>query len=78
MQFQTVSNDNYLKLYNLGLTSPIIKSESTLTSHLNIKKNVDNDYSLDLSTIIYEDLTAKDSDKYQYVLPNFNFIKHIL
>lgn len=77
IQFQNVSNDNYLKLYNLGLTSPIIGNESTLTSYLNINKNVDNDYSLDLSTIIYENLAARDSDKYQYVLPSFNFVKNI-
>ena len=77
IQFQNVSNDNYLKLYNLGLTSPIIGSESSLTSYLDINKYVEDDYSLDLSTIIYENLSAKDSDKYQYVLPSFNYSKKI-
>jgi len=72
VQFQDVTNDNYLKLYNLSLTSPIINNESLLTSHLKINKDVENDYSLSLSSIIYEDLAKKDSDKFQYVLPSFN------
>ena len=43
IQFQNVSNDNYLKLYNLGLTSPIIGSESSLKSYLDINKHVENE-----------------------------------
>ena len=59
------------------LTSPIIKNESLLTSHLKLNKNVQDDYSLNLSTIIYEDLAKRDSDKYQYVLPSFNYVNYI-
>ena len=77
VQFQDVTNDNYLKLYNLSLTSPIINNESLLTSHLKINKDVENDYSLSLSSIIYEDLAKKDSDKFQYVLPSFNYTNYI-
>ena len=84
IQFQNVSNDNYLQLYNLSLTSAlksdksfIIDNESSLTSHFKINKNVEDDYTLDLSTIIYENLGVKDSDRYQYVFPNFNFTKYV-
>tara|TARA_Y100000590_G_scaffold40827_1_gene43584 strand:- start:3526 stop:5919 length:2394 start_codon:yes stop_codon:yes gene_type:complete len=77
VQFQDVTNDNYLKLYELGLTSPIIKNESLLTSHLKLNKIVEDDYSINLSTIVYEDLAKKDSDKFQYVFPSFNFVNYI-
>ena len=83
MQFQNVTNDNYLKLYNLKLTSPIINNESTLTSYYKFKKEVEDentnkmDYSLNLSTYLYENLGAKDSDKFQYVFPSFSYTKNI-
>ena len=77
LQFQDVTNDNYLKLYSLSLTSPIIENESLLTSHLKLNKNIEDDYSLNLSTIIYEDLAKRDSDKFQYVLPSFDYTNYI-
>ena len=83
LQLQNVTNDKHLKLYNLQLTSPIIGSESSLTSYYKFKKEGKNkntnelDYTLDLSTYLYESLGQKDSDKFQYVFPSFNYTKYV-
>ena len=77
-KYQDVSNDNYLKLNNLSSTSALIENESLLTSELNINKTIDQNTSFKSDFIVYEDLSKKDSDKFQYVLPNFTFEKNIL
>jgi LPS-assembly protein len=77
LQIQHVSNDNYLKIYDLGLTSPIIKDTSVLTSQLKLKKEFDENTNLNTSFNIYEDLSKKDSDRYQYIFPDFSFSKKI-
>ena len=76
-KFQDVSNDNYLKLHNLSNTSDLIVDESLLTTELNISKDIDQNTKINSDFIIYEDLTKRDSDKFQYILPNFNFSKNI-
>ena len=76
-QFQNVSNDNYLKKYNLSTTSPIITNESLLKNNVIVDKKFDDRTSLNTSFIIYEDLSKNDSDRYQYILPNFNFVKNL-
>ena len=83
LQVQNVTNDKYLKLYNLSLTSPIIGNESSLTSYYKFnKEKVDEntqsmDYSLDLSAYLYESLGKEDNDKFQYVFPSFDYTKNI-
>jgi len=77
LQIQNVTNDNYLKIHNLGLSSLLINDESLLTSQLTIDKNIDENTNLNTSFIVYEDLSKKDSDKYQYIFPDFNFTKDI-
>ena len=77
-KYQDVSNDNYLKLNNLSSTSALIENESLLTSELNINKTIDQNTSFKSDFIVYEDLSKTDSDKFQYVLPNFTFEKNIL
>ena len=76
-KFQNVSNDDYLKIHNLSNSSPLIKNESLLTTQLDIKKNIDENTNLDTSFIVYEDLSKKDSDRFQYILPWFNFTKNL-
>ena len=83
LQVQNVTNDKYLKLYNLSLTSPIIGNESSLTSYYKFnKEKVDEntqfmDYSLDLSTYLYESLGKEDNDRFQYVFPSFDYTKNV-
>lgn len=77
IQLQDVTNDNYLKLYNLKLTSPIIDDQSLLTSKIDLNREIQDDYDLNISAIVYENLSKGDSDKFQYILPNFNYTKYV-
>ena len=77
LQIQNVTNDNYLKIHDLGLTSPIINDTSVLTTHLTLDKEIDKNTNLNTSFKIYEDLSKKDSDRYQYIFPDFSFSKKI-
>ena len=72
INLQDVKGDNYLKRYQLGLNSPIIKSESVLTSNLNLNWNWE-DSQLNTSINIYEDLSKNNHDRFQYVFPDFSF-----
>ncbi len=76
-KYQDVSNDDYLKIHNLSSSTSLIENESLLTTQLNITKNIDNDTKLDTNFTVYEDLSKKDSDRFQYILPNFIFSKNI-
>ena len=77
-KFQDVTNDEYLKLHNLSASSPIIQDESLLTTQFNIGKNIDDNTELDARFTIHEDLSKKDSDRFQYILPHFNYTKKII
>ena len=72
INLQDVKGDNYLKRYQLGLTSPIISSESVLSSNFNLNWDWQ-DAQLDTSFIIYEDLSKNYHDRYQYIFPDFSF-----
>ena len=76
-KYQNVSNDDYLKIHNLANSSPIIENESSLTTNLNIAKTIDEDTSFSTSFTVYEDLSKKDSDRFQYVLPSFSYSKNL-
>jgi len=75
--YQSVTNDNYLQIHNLSNSSPLITNESLLTSQLNYSKIIDDSTSLNADFIVYEDLSKSKSDRYQYILPSFNFTKYI-
>ena len=77
VQLQNVTNDNYLKVHDIMEYTPIIDSESTLSSYVKIEKNIDEDTTFDSTVKLYEDLTKNDNDKYQYIFPDFNFSKNI-
>jgi LPS-assembly protein len=75
IQFQSVSDEKYLKSYNLY--SPIIDSQSSLKSTINFTGYTD-DLEFLLSSEVYEDLTkTKESDRYEFVTPNFNLTKKL-
>ncbi len=77
LQIQNVSNENYLKINDMAFTSPLIISESSLHSYFNIDNNIDKNTNFIGSFKVYEDLSKKDSDKYQYIFPEFTFKKNI-
>jgi len=76
-KYQDVTNDDYLKTHNLSNSSILIENESLLTTKLDIIKNIDEDTNLNTSFTVYEDLSQRDSDRFQYILPNFNYTKNL-
>ena len=73
LQFQNVSNDKYLKTFDIS--SPIISSNSTLNSKIEFEGSRD-DLEFFINAEVYEDLTKENnSDKYEFISPNFNLSK---
>ncbi len=77
LQVQNVTNDNYLKIHDIKEYTELIKNDSTLNSYLKINRDIDENTSLNTSIKMYEDLSKNDNDKYQFILPDFNFIKEL-
>ena len=74
INYQKVSNDNYLKLFDLQ--SPLLLDDnSVLESKIQFDLEHEN-YDLTTSFEMYETLNGDNSDRYQYVLPNYNFSKN--
>ena len=73
INFQKASNDNYLKLFKLPSSLPLNNSvhESKIELDLSHDK-----YDLITSVEMYENLIGTNSDRYQYVLPNYIFSKN--
>ena len=57
---QKIKNDNYLKIHDIKSYTPIIKSDSVLSSHLRINKDIDENTRLSSSVRFYEDLSKKN------------------
>jgi len=75
LQLQRTSNDTYLKTYRVK--SPIIDDDvSLLTSSLSFTA-YRKDLSLDTNFQIFEDLSKKDSDKYEFIYPSYNLLMQI-
>ena len=74
LQIQQTSNKTYLKTYNLD--SPIINNTSSLNSFFNFKASND-DLSVKTDFEVFEDLSKHDTDKYEYIFPNFELVKNI-
>ena len=77
LKIENVNNDNYLKIHDIKSYTPIIESDSVLASKFEIDKQIDGNTRFDSTIRMYEDLSKKNSDKYQYVFPDFNFEKNI-
>ena len=69
---EQVTNDTYLKTYKIQ--SPIINDNSLLESSMKVTALKEN-LSLDLELKVFEDLTKKKSDRYEYMLPSYTLIK---
>ena len=73
INFQKASNDNYLKLFELPSALPLNNSvhESKIELDLGHDK-----YDFITSFEMYETLSGPNSDRYQYVLPSYNFTRN--
>ncbi len=75
VNYEKVSNDNYLKLFNLD--SPLlIDGLDVLESKIQLDLEHQN-YDLSTSFEMYETLDGANSDRYEYILPTYNFSKNI-
>jgi LPS-assembly protein len=75
VDYQKTSNDNYLKIFNLE--SPILPiNNDVLESSIKLDLEHEN-YDLSTSLEMYETLNGSNSDRYQYVLPSYNFNKNL-
>ncbi|MDC0330738.1 organic solvent tolerance protein [Candidatus Pelagibacter sp.] len=74
INYQKVSNDNYLKVFDLQ--SPLLLDDNNVLES-NIEFDLEHEnYDLTTSFEMYETLNGSNSDRYQYVLPNYNFSKN--
>ena len=74
INFQKTSNDNYLKIFDLK--SPILTENSDVLESL-VKLDLEHEnYDLTTSFEMYETLSGHNSDRYQYVLPSYDFSKN--
>ena len=76
LNFQSVSDEKYLKTFDVRSTS--IQSQSTLNSNLIFNGFADNlDFTIEAQ--VYEDLTKENNnDRYEFVLPNFSLTKSLV
>ena len=74
LKIEKVSNDDYISLYSLESTSPIIKDTSVLENVIEFSGSQD-DFYLDLSLESYETMNKPISDKYEFVYPNYSLKK---
>ena len=74
INYEKASNDNYLKLFQLE--SPLLLQDNDVLESV-IKLDLEHeDYDLTASFEMYETLGGTNSDRYQYVLPSYNFSKN--
>ena len=74
INYEKTSNDNYLKLFDLK--SPLLlESKDVLESRIKLDLEHQN-YDLTTSVIMYETLSDSNTDRYQYVLPSYNFSRN--
>ena len=74
INYEKTSNDNYLKLFDLK--SPLLlESKDVLESRIKLDLEHEN-YDLTTSVIMYETLSDSNTDRYQYVLPSYNFSRN--
>ena len=74
IKLENTSNETYLKTYKLE--SPLIKNENLLNSYINIDLSRD-DLVFSANAQVYEDLTKNKSDRFEFILPNFNLEKQL-
>ena len=78
LKIEKVTNDTYLKVFDTNLTNTLFKpNKDTLTSALNVNLNHE-EYEFSAELTAYEKLTGKSSDRYQFILPHYNFSKNLL
>ena len=79
ISLQKVNNDTYLKVFDNNLVNTDLKPDNfdTLTSDIDL--NLENEeFSFNAGFTVYENLSKPNSDRYQYVLPYYDFSRSFL
>ena len=77
-QIEKVNNDTYLKVFQNVLTQSPVMPKSLTTMNSNLKFYFDKeDQNLSTGIEVYEALGSKNSDRYQYTLPYYDFNKNL-
>ena len=78
INLEKVTNDTYLKVFDGNLSEMAVRPDkNNLTSSIDLSFEHDN-FNFSTGLTSYEKLSGKNSDRYQYVLPYFNFSKNLL
>lgn len=77
LNLQDVEGDNYLKNHKLTENSSLIVDDGLLLSNLDIYWNFKRS-NLSTSFKVFEDLSQNYHDRYQFIFPEFNFVKNIV
>ena len=76
ISFQKVNNDSYLKVFDTNLMDTDLKPDNFNTLTSDIDFNLENEkFAFNAGFTAYENLSKTNSDRYQYVLPYFDFSK---
>ncbi len=78
INIEKVTNDTYLKIFDNNLTNTPLKPKNSdnLTSEIKLNLNNEN-FNFNTGFISYENLQLRNSDRYQYILPYYNFSKSL-
>ena len=77
INYEKSSNDNYLKLFDF-IESPLLIGKNNSSLESIIKLDLEHEkYDLTASFEMYETMSGSQSDRYQYVLPYYDFSKNI-
>ena len=79
VNLEKVTNDTYLKVFKTDISKVNLKPTETNRTKNEVKLTLsNNDYNLTAGFSAYETLSGKNSDRYQYVFPYYNFSKSII
>ena len=75
---QKVNNDTYLKVFDTNIVNTDLKPDNfdTLVSDIELKIEKEN-FAFKTGFTAYENLSKQNSDRYQYVLPYYDFSKSL-
>lgn len=78
VKLEKVTNDTYLKLFDSNLIKSLVKpgDKNKMKSHVVLELDHDN---FDLQTAVraYEELRGENSDRYQFIIPSYDFSKDL-
>ena len=79
VSMQKISNDTYLKVFDSNLYETDLKpvDQNNLISEIKLSLNHKNNYNLTTGMKSFENLTKINSDRFQYILPYYNFNKYL-